>query len=91
MAKFPFPVDVAKVEGVLRKHPDVVEVLKGLGTEDNVEFLISCAKQGYTNKMYHKVKQEEDRLMGEIMKNDPGIRKAVEERLRAQGSTKRTA
>jgi hypothetical protein len=77
MAKFSFPVSTEKLRKVL-SSPEGLEALRPLGTDNNVDFAISCLKGGYVNKMHHKTRQEEDRALLEMLKNDPELKKRVE-------------
>lgn len=83
MGKFVFPVNHDKLRKVL-STPEAQEALRILGTEDNVGFAISCMKGGYVNKMHHKTRQEEDRALLDMVKNDPELKRKLEGKVAAQ-------
>lgn len=83
MGKFTFPVNHDKLRRVL-STPEAQEALRVFGADDNVGFAISCMKGGYVNKMHHKVRQEEDRALLDLVKNDPELKRKLEAKTASQ-------
>jgi len=81
MGKFTFPIDQAKLAALFFKSPEILEALRPFGTDNNVSYAISAMKAGYVNKMHHKTRQEEDRALLEMVKNDPQLKKKLEDKV----------
>lgn len=76
MPKFVFPVKVEALRAMFqtKEGKEVVRALQG-----DEDFALSVVRTGWTNKMHHKEKQIEDAELRRMMKEDPDIRKRLEQ------------
>lgn len=81
MAKFALPVSEAELRALFETE-NGKKVLAKLGYDS--DGAVSCFKTGYVNKQYHKVRQMEDQMLKDVMRNDRSLREAVEKKVQEQ-------